>query len=239
MCTVAPDIMDKLTKTVQQFLDEGRMFTGYDVTLETRIREQMKLRHEECRGAIHEIQILNDAIEFGHEPPSGPAVHWMKSQKSMPNSQWAFVYHPSNVDPQGYQPRATSNPKYSDGSTSPSQVASISIMASDSGGQQSDGSFLTDHRNRLLIPTRFLESAGMKPGDQVCVLADANANTVWLCKDDPFNDATIRATTQVVERNGDIRLSSRTLSSASLNGSKFVIETTNKNNSQLVQIKVA
>jgi bifunctional DNA-binding transcriptional regulator/antitoxin component of YhaV-PrlF toxin-antitoxin module len=212
------------------------MFTGYDVTIETRSRESVKLRHEECRGAIHEIQILNDAIEFGHEPPSGPPVHWMKSQKSMSNGQWAFVYHPSNVDPQGYQPRATSNFK---DSTSPSQVASISSIASDSGGLQSDGSFLTDHRNRLLIPTRFLEAAGLKPGNQVCVLSDANTNTVWLCKDDPFNDATIRATTQVVERNGDIRLSSRTLSSASLNGSKFVIENTNKNNSQLVQIKVA
>ena len=45
MCNVPADQMAMLEKTVREFLDQGRMFTGYDVTIETRDREKVRMRH--------------------------------------------------------------------------------------------------------------------------------------------------------------------------------------------------
>jgi hypothetical protein len=255
MCTVPQDIMDKMEATVKDFLDQGRMFTGYDVTIETRTREKMMLRHQDVRGAVHEMVSLNDAMDFGHQMLNGTVAKWRKTQKDMPGGGWAFVYHPDNVDPNGYQPRNQNvisshnrSATYSPASVAVCPAPTLSISAAndgattDSGGANDDGTFATDYRERLMIPTRFMKDAGIKAGDQCFVVADATNCMVLVCKDDP-KVVGYNITTQKVEKDGELRLSSKTLKSAELVTSKFVIETTDKdfagNAAKVVAVKAA
>jgi hypothetical protein len=230
---VSQDILDKLNKTVNQYLDEGRMFTGYDVTIETRTREKISLRHQDVRADIHELVSLKDAMSFGHDMPGGKTVAWKATQHDMPGGGWAFVYHPDTMDPSQYQPRnasylaqATKTSTGHPSSNSPPPSLSISISdgtASDSGGQQDDGTFATDLRDRLLIPTRFIRDAGINAGDSCYVIADPQSKSILICKDEPKVQG-LSFTLQKVERDGGLRLASRTLKLADLNDSKFLIE---------------
>lgn len=256
MCTVPQDIMDKMEATVKGFLEQGRMFTGYDVTIETRTREKMMLRHQDVRGAVHEMETLNDAMDFGYQMLNGTVVRWKKTQKDMPGSGWAFVYHPENVDPSGYQPRNQNSMSSQKPSGMPANVPvavcplpttpSLTLVndgaTSDSGGAQDDGTFATDYRERLMIPTRFMKEAGIKGGDQCFVVADAMNSMVLICKDDP-KVVGYNITTQKVEKDGELRLSSKTLKSAELVSSKFTIETTEKdfsgNKAKVVSVTAA
>lgn len=235
MCNVAADVMAKLEQTVRQFLDEGRMFTGYDVTLETRDREKMNLKHRDCRGAVHEMTFLNDAVEFGYDV-NGQTVKWGKTQVDMGNGgAWAFVYHPANLDPKSYTPRASApaNPQTTSvvlTSTTPVSTSAPLVddsTANDSGGENPDGTFSPDYRNRLMIKTRFARAIGLSPGNDVVVVTDSNKQTVTLLADQasaPQPGNGIGVSTQRVERNGDFRLSSATLRAAGLTCSKFKIE---------------
>ncbi len=239
MCNVAADVMVKLENTVRQFLDEGRMFTGYDVTIETRSREKMVLHHSDCRGAVHDMQFLSDAVDFGYDL-NGQTIKWGKVQKSMDNGTWAFVYYPDNLDPSNYQSRKTSQttvPKTT--SMTVSTVVDDEDDSKDSGGENTDGTFTPDYRNRLMIKVSFVRSIGLKPGDDVVVIADATKQSITLQADltlapQPGNGITV--STQRIERNGDFRLSSATLRSAGLTCSKFKIEQSQLPSGNVVEI---
>lgn len=228
MCMVSSDILDKLDRTVRLFLDQGRMFTGYDVTVETRERERMRLRHQDVNADIHELDALKDALDYGWDTAAGQTLQWARAQVNMPGGGWAWVYHPTTLDPKGYTPRQGGQPTQSQ----PQAPAMASISAgdgstTDSGGVQADGTYAPDFRNRLMIPKKFLAEAGIDPGDEVVVQADPSTRSILLAKVDGLAGA-IRVTTQTVERNGDIRLSSRTLKAGNADGSKFVIETADR-----------
>lgn len=247
MCNATPDQMQMLERTVRQFLDEGRMFTAYDVTIETREREDVQMRHKDVRGACHEIQCLADACDFGWDDPQGGTIDWSRTQVSMGSGgQWAFVYHPSNVDPHSYQPRSTgqkpqaSSQPHSQPAPTPSTPSITSTPPTDSGGQNSDGSFGTDYRNRLFVPTKYLRQVGLAPGDDCFVIADKDNKLILLAADDTnFKDDTVRITTQRVERNGDLRLSSTTLNAADLDADKFQIENDTQDGTACVKVNAA
>lgn len=239
MCNADPQQMDMLEKTVRQFLDEGRMFTAYDVTIETRDRESVKMRHKDVRGACHEIQILSDACDFGYNDLSSNNVDWDRSRVDMLSGQWAFVYHPSNLDPNDYTPRDGKPQAAAVGTpTQPTTTTATTPSVSDSGGKNDDGSFSTDYRDRLFIPTEFLRAAGLNAGDECYVICDLGNNLIMLAADGTnFKGSAVKITTQRVERDGDLRLSSTTIRSADLDSDKFVIENTQE--SQTAVVKVA
>lgn len=247
MCNVPQDTMDKLAVTVRQFLDQDTMFTGYDVTIETRNREHIFMRHEDVREGIHELDVLKDALDYGHVNSGNMTRSWCKFQMSLPNGKWAWLFHPSHIDPKTYVPRTASQA----GSLSavPAQnsppVASISAVSnevsSDSGGKQDDGTFSTDYRSRLLIPTQYLKQAGLKSGDKVCVSADDSNKIIVICKESDALRNNRVITVQTVERDGDLRLSSRTFKTADIDGNRFLIENGEDNSNgsavKIVEIK--
>jgi len=219
MCTVSKDILDKLNITVEQFIQEGRLFTGYDVTVETRERENIKLRHEEVRGDIHDLPALKDEFEFGD---------YERHEINMPKGGWAWVYHKKGVDPNQYTPRGQQQKPAVTFSTSVvSQSAAIddSSVVQDSGGKQDDGSFATDYRNRLMVAKNFLESAKLKPGDDCYVHYDVANSKLVLANSEQAGVSLLG--TYRVERNGDIRLSSKTLQNLGT-GNSFQIESENE-----------
>lgn len=254
MCQLDSTIEAQIEQTVRQFLDEGRMFTGYDVTLETRTRESVQMRHKDVRGAIHELSCLVDAIEWGHTDAQGNDVKWKKSQIPMPGG-WAFVYHAETADPSQYQPQAKPGltPQQVSQQISQAQAQAVAtqqpvtvaiqspLTGNDSGGQNVDGTFSTDYRNRLFIRTEFLKSLGLEKGDPVTIVTDSDNQRVLLIKDyTSFVDAALSSPTvhvQQVEKNGDLRLSSKTLRSSGLDiAENFVIQNTEVVKQPVVEI---
>lgn len=219
MCQIAQDIMDKLTETVKTFLDEGRMFTGYDVTIETRNKNKIKIKHEDVRGAIHEIAILTDAIEFGYDGPDG-TTNWSKTQKMMPNNSYAFVFHPSNLDPDQYQGRNTNtNTVNYIGAIAPS--LSISSKTNTKNTNQRDGFFVRDKRGRLMVTTSFMKKAEIESGSICYVIPDLEKDTIVICKVNLATSGIVRK----IEKNGDLRLSKESIKMANLDSvNEFVIE---------------
>ena len=246
MCSIDQTTQDALSETVEMFLDEGRMFSGYNITRVTRERLGIQLRHMPIRGEIHELQALKDAMEFGHTDPIGNDVEWTRTQVPKNGSttgQWFFVYHRVGDDVSQFE-------QYDDGGgvmvdqqqqlhSAPASGASLTASGasqslsgsnaqsasatddddngSDSGGENNDGTFSPDHYKRLFIPTRFIREAGMAAGDQCHIVPDAGTNTILLVKDpSQINTGGITVTTKTVERNGDIRLRSNTLRAAGL-----------------------
>jgi hypothetical protein len=60
--------LDLLNATVDQFVQEGKAFSGYDVTLTTRERERIELRHIWVRDDIHRLPAINNALSMkGYE----------------------------------------------------------------------------------------------------------------------------------------------------------------------------
>jgi hypothetical protein len=248
MCAVSQQILDLMEKTVRQFLDEGRMFTAYDVTIETRNREKIKLLHSETKGAVHEVPALVDAIEYGYADQGGNNVSWQKSQIPMPNGHWAFVYHPANLDPQTYQPRqtnggsaqATTVQTLATSSNPTPAVLGLPSTASDSGGENDDGTYSPNYHGCLFIPTKFVREAGLAPGDLCHIVTDKNNKMIFLVADDAqFQNNGFGITTKRVERNGDLRLYSRTLKEADLSEAKYRIENVDRNNTKIVEVAPA
>lgn len=242
------DVMSSFEVTVRNCLEAGRPFSGYNITIWTREREKIKLRHQECVGLVHEIAILQDALDYGYTMADGQTYTWVRSTFTNWSGPAFEVYHPigynlNNFVPEGVDPanqmeiQASIRPMSMIGQVTPQDDGS----QPDAGGHNVDGSFRTDFRNRLMIPTKFLREAGMEAGDTVHVFGDAQHEMIWVTK--TMNPTKIMQgiTIQTVERNGDLRLSSRTLKAADLTNNRFVIETTEKDcdgeNIKVVEIK--
>lgn len=204
MCTLSTDLSNKLTKTIAQFMEEGRMFSGYDLTIATREREKISLRHKDIRSGIHELEILSDAISFGFDQSNGNVTKYQKTQINV-NGELAFIYHPVGIDPNQYQPRRKNS----------GSIISLS----------SKKNYKIDCRNRLLVPTQFLREAGYVCGDEVFVLWDANKKSLVISGNNNNNMTII--TKQHVEKNGDLRLSSKTLNCAYPHNNNFDIKVDN------------
>jgi len=224
MCQLDSNIEKMFAATIGEFIEQGRAFTGYDLTLRTREREKVKLRHADCRQGVHEMQVLIDLVEFDT---------WNKDLHDLGNGLQAILYYPNGFDKSQYQPVSMvqfqpSIPVTPIVSTTPLVAVGSPLGsddddddADDSGGELPDGTFKTDYRGRLLIPTRFLKSIGVVPKDEVVV--DTYLDRVVLRAADNNSDS---SNTQIVERNGEVRLSKRTLHLSGLIGN-YTIENDN------------
>ena len=95
MCQLDPTVEKMFATTIGEFVEQGRAFTGYDLTLRTREREKVKLRHADCRQGVHEMQLLIDLVEFDT---------WNKDLHDLGNGLQAILYYPSGYDKSLYQP---------------------------------------------------------------------------------------------------------------------------------------
>lgn len=213
MCIVSQDTLDKLNETVKQFTAEGRMFTGYDVTVETREREDMNLRHRDVRGDIHTLPALQDEFDFGD---------YDRHQLSVSGGGWAWVYHHKSDDPNQYIPRDSSQSTTATVATTPSTDDHV---RQDSGGIMNDGKYGTDVRNRLMVEKKFMEQANMSPGQQCYVHHDV-PNSSLILKSSQDQSRTFLGSYQV-ERNGDLRIGAKSLRELSKNASKFQVKNEN------------
>lgn len=248
---ITEQIKSMFVDTVRNCLEIGRPFSGYNITIWTRQKNALRLRHQECVGVIHEIDILQDALDYGYTMQDGVTYDWKRSTFTNWNGPAFEVYHPAGFDvskfvPEGVDPATQAEMQ---SSTRPISMIGQVYMQDDgtqpdAGGSNADGTYRIDFRGRLLVPTKFLREAGINSGEIVYVFPDQSTNTVLLAKDsEVFGKNPVNITIQRVERNGEIRLSSRTLKNAEIANSKYLIETTDNDldgtQIKVVQIKTA
>ena len=258
MQNINPEVFSRLEVTVRQFLDQGTPFSAYNITIATRDRDKLQLLHRDLmgdlmnEGVIHTICHLRDAIDVGWTDPQGNTVQWSRSVYDLNdvNGKWCWVYHPEGYDITEYKPYTNAqlwgvpvspSPAAAVNPPQPLPLGSISTAAAipahpDSGGDNDDGTFSPDYRNRLLVPTRYLRAAGINPGDEISVIVDETNKILMLAADGTnFQNGSVRVTTQRVEKWGDLRLSSATLNP--LGGDKYRIENGDEQSTPVVRIE--
>jgi hypothetical protein len=225
MCT--PQNSQIIDTVVKEFLDRGQAFTAFEVSLEAKKRGATE-RHRDMKNYIHQCPVLNDEMEFGNYDKT--LVH-VGNEGGQPLQ--AFLYHPKSYDASTYKPLERKG-----GSSQPAAVPSVPALAASTAGavngsgaaaldpdEPDDGSYAVDYRNRLMIPTKFLRGMSATPGELVHVYADTDGvgTCIFLSKTAPTGDG-VTSKTQMVERNGDLRLSQTTLTGSGFTGNKFLIE---------------
>jgi hypothetical protein len=233
MCT--PQNSQIIDTVVKEFLDRGQAFTAFEVSLEAKKRGANE-RHRDMKNYIHQSAGLNDEMEFGDYTKTLVSVGNEGGQPLQ-----AFLYHPKSYDPNTYKPlerKGGGSPPLIPQVPTPSLAASAapSATATLDPDEPDDGSYAVDYRNRLMIPTKFLRGISANPGELVHVYAESDGvgNCIYLSKTAPTKDG-VTSKTQMVERNGDLRLSQTTLQSSGLSGTNFLIE----NNSDSVKVSAA
>lgn len=249
MFATQPELREMLLNTINECLDANRPFSAYNITKWTREREHIRLRHSELGSEyLHQLDIIEDVLDYGHTAPDGQTYTWKRTEFNNWSGPPFQVYHPlaydiNNFVPEGSQP--ANSIEVLNSVRPASLIGQVTPAAdgtqADSGGEQSDGTYKTDFRNRLMVPKRFLKEAGIQAGDTVYVIADKTTQTLTIALDSTFDGE--KFTTQRVERNGDIRLSSTTLRAADLTDNRFVIETSemeiDQNKLKVVEVKAA
>ena len=254
MCNpIDQKITDALNETVIECLDNAEMFTGYIITIRTRERLNIKLRHKDVRGNIHDLPAIRNAIQYGHDKDN-ETMPWDVCQITIPGStsgEAPFVYYREGQDPNDYQFLDQSgNPVQGQGTVQPAPQASITVVTHDDdeddetaaltkGGKNSDGTYSPDSYKRLWIPIQFISAAGMNPGDECYVVADSDQNIIYLVGDTTqIQQGGMSITTKTVEKHkGGVCLRTKTLDEADLAANnKFVIENGDCQNTSAVKV---
>ena len=203
--------MSVINDIIEQWLDQGRAFTAYEVTLEAR-KQGEKGRHKDLKNIIHLDTSLQDAVNFGD---------YLKTNVDVGASTKAILYHPDTYDPTSYQ----ALPKADEPST-PVQVPVTPATSVLSSGTSTPVVAKTghclDYRNRLFIPKSYLADIGVSAGEKVSIFNEGSLVVVRKAQDGDVALSTLK-----VEKDGEIRIAQSTLVSGGLTCSQFNIEAKN------------
>lgn len=200
----------KITEVVTDWVDEGRMFSAFEVSLA--VKEQgVRERHRDMRDQVHEVI-------FRVGGPRG----YSRTLMDVGAPEQAWVYHPRTASPYRYRPlpRGAGHPAPADDPVfvapplrSPRPLA----WASPAQAVVPPGAFGTDQRGRLCLPVTFTQALGVGPGDRVRVRCDLAGERITVTPlaagEEPLFDATYTA-----EPDGNVRLTQATLDRAGLGG---------------------
>ncbi len=200
--TLDVDALTKIDEVVTRWLDEGRMFTAFEVSRAVQ-EEGVRKRHLHLRDAVHEAI----ARAVGGRPDYARTL----MDVGAPDAAW--VYHPAFADPSEYRPldRSSGQP---DGRSATRARSVRRASRRSATSAVPDGAFGTDQRGRLCIPVRLLSQIGIRPGQRVHVVCDAANNRVLIKK----TGARSAHTSYTAEPHGNVRLTRGTLDLAGLNG---------------------
>jgi hypothetical protein len=207
--TLDPSTRRKITQVVKQFVEEGKMFTAFEVSLA--VKEQgVQQRHRHMKDTVHEV-----IFEIG-----GPASY-TRTLMDVGAPEQAWVYHLPQDNPYKYVPLPRADgkpqPKADDPFIVPIGVRNpIKLNAAvKSPAAIPPGAFGTDQRGRLCIPVPMLARLGAGPGQSVDVRCDATEEKVYITRPNPTQPQD-PDTTYTVEPDGNIRITQGTLEKAGI-----------------------
>lgn len=153
--------MGHIEEVVQEFVDDQRMFTAYDVTIRVReiVGRSVQVRHNDIKNDIH------------REMAQHLDGDWQKTLCDVGAPVPAFVYYHFMSDPNSYEPHKRSDSQQATATSSGASSTPVqqAIADSDSITVGSSDSFNVDGRSRLLIPASYMKHLGVKGGDEVKV----------------------------------------------------------------------
>jgi len=196
---------------VNDFVNNGQMFTAHNVTAEVRRRTKDRVAHDDVKRDVH--RMFNDGQMFSYN----------RSLASLPNvNPQPWVYHPLTADVSTYDGKPSvaatvATPVF----TMPTPVATPS--------NSMDSTHKLDTTDRLCVPAKLVRQAGFAAGHIVNVLAMLNDKVLVLTS--AGNAAKIAAsnavdhiTNYVVDSYDNIRITRGAIQKGHLSGTEFEIE---------------
>lgn len=201
-----------IDQVIADFMAQGRAFTAFEVSLEAKKMGATE-RHRDMKGYIHSCPALNDEVQMGDYMRTLVPVGY---EGGTPLE--AYLYHPSSYDPSSYKPLSRGNSPapvidVQSRPAAPQQALPAPAQDDNDPALAGDTEFRLDYRNRLLIPTNFIRDLGLSSGEVVHIVTDEENKCLLLQKGAPAQGG---SRTQMIERNGDLRLSQLTLAGAGI-----------------------
>lgn len=188
MCTSTNAII--VEDVVNEFIDEGKSFTAWDVTKEAKKRGADE-SHWHLKQAVHAL-FLNGAFSLKDYTRS------LINIASPP----PFLYHPVTEDPQNYEDAVLNRQS---GSTPTDGVQTTPISVDDDDGDDCVDRN-TDSTGRLCLPKNFLLELSLTPNDVVDVFVNHDNISVYAHDANQQPDTILK-----VNADGRVRISPSTL----------------------------
>lgn len=207
----------EIENVVNDFVNNGNMFTAWDVTLAVRKTVKARVQHYEVKREVHQMFDNGDMIGYNRELANLPNV----------NPQ-PWIYYPPSADPKTYTGKPVA-PTAAAALPAPTPVASMTALddGADIGG---DGSIVYkwDTTDRLCIPNKLIREMGLKSGDEVevvCTTPPGNEVSVFQ-KGSPaiFNNGLSQVATYMVDTYDNVRITRGALNKIGLSAVAFEIE---------------
>ena len=211
--------VSEFENVVNDFVNNGTMFTAWDVTLAVRKTVKAKVQHYEVKREVHQMFDNGNMVGYNRELANLPNV-----------DPQPWIYYPPTADPKTYTGKPVA-PAAAAALPAPTPVASMTALddGADIGG---DGSvvYKWDTTDRLCVPNKLVRDLGFKAGDEVDVVSvNTVQNEVCVVKKGetfpgapPHLSATLATLT--VDRYDNIRIGRTALNKASINGVAFEID---------------
>ena len=199
---------DEVRAVVGKMTDNDEMFTAFDVTHVIRVTVDPGAPHHEVKGIVHGM-FGNDELPNDYaRTPSDIDVGGKTAN--------AFVYHPQWKNPMDYDPHRFQD-ETGDPFDSSAGMAGTPTVASTPAPSTPPtppaptptptpvGVGRCDKRGRISVPAKIMRRLGCYPGSVAWVVPSTNQMTVHR-----NNPGTGKPIPYVVDRSGNIRISSRT-----------------------------
>lgn len=201
--------IDTIREVVQEFTDQNKMFTAYDVSVATRVRATAKglpfVRHNDMKEEIHKAMdqfLMCDAYDKSLQDVGAPTK--------------AFVYFPKDgTDPANYVPQLRSGPTPTSAAPVVTPAAATPAAANDS--DDGDGR-KPDARGTVCIPNYLLRTAGFQPSDQAAVWSEKDGSDDVLCIGKVLPTGKNALASYTVDYHGNVRVTKSVLDSAGFGG---------------------
>ncbi len=204
--------VDTVREVVQDFTDQGKTFTAFDVSVNTRVRATAKglpfVRHNDMKEEIHNAMdqfLLCGAYEKSLQDVGAPTK--------------AFVYCPKGSDPSAYVPQARNGgtPNHAPAPVAPAAppVSNAAPANGSTDGDDGDGR-KPDARGTVCIPNYLLRTAGLKPADQAVVWNEKDGNADVLCVGKAVPAGQNALASYTVDYHGNVRVTKHVLEAANL-----------------------
>jgi hypothetical protein len=205
-----PQALPRIDEVVKQFVEQGRMFTAFEVSLavkETGIRE----RHRNLRDRVH-ASIAEQAGD-----------NYTRTLRDVGAPVQAWVYHRLRDNPYNYVPLDRSG---HDSAPAAASAGGRAVAAAPRNPQplsatpsapanESDGAYGTDQQGRLVISAAVLDTLGVAAGQTVDMACDKDNQEIRLSR--PSVLAAAHQQLQV-DADGKLRITADHLQQADLHG---------------------
>jgi len=197
-------VRDEVKQYVKALVDEGKMFTAFDVTKLLRQNGHV-VRHSDIRADVYAEYSNGDM-----------GLDYVKTRHEIDNGVWAIVFHEYRDDYTQYDPNA-------DLSSVVSTDQEVDTVEDDEDeGEESDVNTVTmtdsegfsyatlflcaDKRGRICILAEFIKNMGLKSGDKVGLTVENDMLTLA-----PINNLQIVHYCYTVDKDYNVRISRKIL----------------------------